>query len=178
MFVVVIPYIMWNFVMHSYQKTRILTFLNPDSDMLGSGYHITQSKIAIGSGGNFGKGWLNSTQSNLDFLPERTTDFIFAVFGEEFGLFGAILLLLLYLFIVYRGLYVAIKSRNLYDKFLAGSLSFTFFIYFFVNIGMVIGILPVVGVPLPLVSYGGTSAVTICIGFGMIMSINSFKRLL
>ncbi|RLA08194.1 MAG: rod shape-determining protein RodA [Gammaproteobacteria bacterium] len=178
LFIVVMPYIMWNFVMHAYQKTRVLTFINPETDMLGAGYHITQSKIAIGSGGNFGHGWLNSTQSGLDFLPERTTDFIFAVFGEEFGFLGAILLLCLYLIIVYRGLYIAIKSRNLYDKFLAGSLSLTFFIYFFVNIGMVIGILPVVGIPLPLVSYGGTSMVTLCISFGMIMSIHSFKRLL
>ncbi len=169
--------VLWHF-MHDYQKRRVMTFLNPESDPLGSGYHIIQSKIAIGSGGSYGKGWLNGTQSNLDFLPERSTDFIFSVFGEEFGLFGAILLLSLYLLIVFRGLYIASKAQEHYDRLLAGALSLTFFVYFFVNVGMVSGLLPVVGVPLPLVSYGGTSLVTLMASFGMIMSIHSHKRLL
>ena len=169
--------VLWHF-MHPYQKRRVLTFLNPESDPLGSGYHIIQSKIAIGSGGSYGKGWLNGTQSNLDFLPERSTDFIFSVFGEEFGLFGAILLLTLYVFIVFRGLYIAAQAQEHYDRLLAGALSLTFFVYFFVNVGMVSGLLPVVGVPLPLVSYGGTSLVTLMASFGIIMSIHSHKRLL
>jgi rod shape determining protein RodA len=169
--------VLWYF-MHPYQQRRVLTFLNPESDPLGSGYHIIQSKIAIGSGGSYGKGWLNGTQSNLDFLPERSTDFIFSVFGEEFGLFGAILLLTLYVFIVFRGLYIATQAQEHYDRILAGALSLTFFVYFFVNVGMVSGLLPVVGVPLPLVSYGGTSLVTLMASFGIIMSIHSHKRLL
>ncbi len=169
--------VLWHF-MHDYQKRRVMTFLNPESDPLGAGYHIIQSKIAIGSGGSYGKGWLNGTQSNLDFLPERSTDFIFSVFGEEFGLFGAILLLSLYLLIVFRGLYIASQAQEHYDRLLAGALSLTFFVYFFVNVGMVSGLLPVVGVPLPLVSYGGTSLVTLMASFGMIMSIHSHKRLL
>lgn len=169
--------VLWQ-MMHDYQKQRVLTLLNPESDPLGSGYHIIQSKIAIGSGGIYGKGWLNGTQSQLDFLPERHTDFIFAVFAEEFGMMGGIVLLALYVFIILRGLYVASKAQDSFGRLLAGSLSLTFFVYLFVNVGMVSGILPVVGVPLPLVSYGGTSMVTLMAGFGMLMSINSNRRLL
>ncbi len=170
--------VLWRFFMHDYQKQRVLTLLNPESDPLGSGYHIIQSKIAIGSGGLFGKGWLNGTQSQLDFLPERSTDFIYAVFAEEFGIMGAIVLLALYAFIILRGLVIATRAQDAYGRLLAGSLSLTFFVYLFVNVGMVSGILPVVGVPLPLVSYGGTSMVTLMAGFGMLMSINANKRLL
>jgi rod shape determining protein RodA len=169
--------VLWHF-MHEYQRQRVLTLLSPESDPLGSGYHIIQSKIAIGSGGVYGKGWLNGTQSQLDFLPERSTDFIFAVFGEEFGLLGAILLILLYVAIIFRGLYIAVYAQDTYSRLLAGSLSLTFFVYLFVNTGMVIGLLPVVGVPLPLVSYGGTSLVTLMAAFGMLMSIQSHRRLL
>lgn len=169
--------VLWR-LMHDYQKQRVLTLLNPESDPLGSGYHIIQSKIAIGSGGLYGKGWLNGTQSQLDFLPERHTDFIFAVFAEEFGMMGAIVLLSLYVFIILRGLYIASKAQDSFGRLLAGSLSLTFFVYLFVNVGMVSGILPVVGVPLPLVSYGGTSMVTLMAGFGMLMSISSNRRLL
>lgn len=169
--------VLWR-LMHDYQKQRVLTLLNPESDPLGSGYHIIQSKIAIGSGGLYGKGWLNGTQSQLDFLPERHTDFIFAVFSEEFGMMGVIVLLSLYTFIILRGLYIAIRAQDNFGRLLAGSLSLTFFVYLFVNVGMVSGILPVVGVPLPLVSYGGTSMVTLMAGFGMLMSINSNRRLL
>jgi len=169
--------VLWQF-MRDYQKQRVLTLLNPESDPLGSGYHIIQSKIAIGSGGLYGKGWLNGTQSQLDFLPERTTDFIYAVFAEEFGLMGAIVLLSLYAFIIIRGLYIATKAKDSFGRLLAGSLSLTFFVYLFVNVGMVSGILPVVGVPLPLVSYGGTSMVTLMAGFGMLMSISTNRRLI
>ena len=169
--------VLWHF-MHDYQRQRVLTFLNPESDPLGSGYHIIQSKIAIGSGGFYGKGWLNGTQSQLEFLPERSTDFIFAVFGEEFGFLGALTLLALYLSIILRGLYIAANAQDTYSRLLAGSLSLTFFVYLFVNTGMVTGLLPVVGVPLPLVSYGGTSMVTLMAAFGMLMSINSHRRLL
>jgi rod shape determining protein RodA len=170
--------LLWKFALHDYQRSRILTLLNPESDPLGSGYHIIQSKIAIGSGGLYGKGWMNGTQSQLEFLPERSTDFIFSVFGEEFGLFGALFLVLLYLLIIYRGLYIATASEETYGRLLAGALSLTFFVYLFVNTGMVAGLLPVVGVPLPLVSYGGTSMVTLMVGFGMIMAIGSAKRFL
>ncbi|MDT8451590.1 MAG: rod shape-determining protein RodA [Gammaproteobacteria bacterium] len=169
--------LLWQ-IMHDYQKQRILTLFNSDSDPLGSGYHIIQSKIAIGSGGLYGKGWLNGTQSQLDFIPERHTDFIFAVFAEEFGMMGAMVLLSLYLFIILRGLYIASCAQDSFGRLLAGSLSLTFFVYLFVNVGMVSGILPVVGVPLPLISYGGTSMVTLMAGFGMLMSINSNRRLL
>ncbi len=165
------------FGMHEYQRQRVLTFLNPESDPLGSGYHIIQSKIAIGSGGVFGKGWLNGTQAQLEFLPERSTDFIFAVIGEEFGLLGLATLLTLYLLIVARGLYVASQAQDTFGRLLAGSISLTFFVYVFVNTGMVTGLLPVVGVPLPLVSYGGTSMVTLMAGFGMLMSIQSHRKL-
>ncbi len=170
--------LLWKFALHDYQRGRILTMLNPENDPLGAGYHIIQSKIAIGSGGVYGKGWLNGTQSQLDFLPERSTDFIFSVFGEEFGFFGAILLVVLYLLIIYRGLYIAAISEDNYGRLLAGALSLTFFVYLFVNTGMVTGLLPVVGVPLPLVSYGGTSMVTLMVGFGMIMAVRSSKRFL
>ena len=169
--------VLWQF-MHDYQKQRVLTLFDPGSDPLGSGYHIIQSMIAIGSGGIYGKGWLNGTQSQLDFIPERTTDFIFAVFAEEFGIMGAIVLLALYAFIIIRGLYIAASAQDSFGRLLAGSLSMTFFVYLFVNVGMVSGILPVVGVPLPLVSYGGTSMVTLMAGFGMLMSISTNRRLI
>jgi len=169
--------VLWQF-MHDYQKQRVLTLFDPESDPLGSGYHIIQSMIAIGSGGIYGKGWLNGTQSQLDFIPERTTDFIFAVFAEEFGMMGAIVLLSLYAFIIIRGLYIAATAQDSFGRLLAGSLSLTFFVYLFVNVGMVSGILPVVGVPLPLVSYGGTSMVTLMAGFGMLMSISTHRRLI
>jgi rod shape determining protein RodA len=169
--------VLWR-MMHDYQRQRVLTLLDPESDPLGAGYHIIQSKIAIGSGGLYGKGWLNGTQSQLDFLPERSTDFIFAVFAEEFGMMGAVVLLSLYAFIIWRGLYIADHAQDNFSRLLAGSLSMTFFVYLFVNVGMVSGILPVVGVPLPLVSYGGTSLVTLMAGFGMLMSINSDRKLL
>nr|WP_136252490.1 rod shape-determining protein RodA [Ningiella ruwaisensis] len=170
--------IMWFFLMEEYQKQRVLTFLNPESDPLGSGYHIIQSKIAIGSGGVEGKGWLQGTQSQLEFLPERHTDFIFAVYSEEFGLIGVIGLLILYLCIILRGLYIANRAQDAFSKLLAGSITLTFFVYVFVNMGMVSGLLPVVGVPLPLISYGGTSMVTLLAGFGILMSIGTQKRLL
>jgi len=169
---------LWHYVLHDYQRARVLTFLNPERDPLGSGYHIIQSVIAVGSGGIYGKGWLNGTQSQLDFLPERHTDFIFAVFSEEFGLMGETLLLGLYLFIVARGLYIATQAQDTYSRLLAGSLSLTFFVYVFVNTGMVIGLLPVVGLPLPLISYGGTSMVTLMAGFGILMSIHTHRKLL
>lgn len=166
----------WFFFMKEYQKQRVLTFLNPEADRLGAGYHIIQSKIAIGSGGLTGKGWLQGTQSQLEFLPERHTDFIFSVFSEEFGLIGILLLLMVYLFIVMRGLWIAVNAQQAFTKLLAGSLTLTFFVYVFVNIGMVSGLLPVVGVPLPLISYGGTSMVTLMAGFGILMSISTRKR--
>jgi len=166
------------YLMHDYQRQRVLTFLNPESDPLGTGYHIIQSKIAIGSGGIGGKGWLNGTQSHLEFLPERHTDFIFAVISEEFGLVGVAALLSLYMFIILRGLYIATQAQDTYSRILAGSLSMVFFVYLFVNAGMVSGLLPVVGVPLPLISYGGTSLVTILISFGILMSIHTHRKLL
>src|SRR3569832_1578616 len=169
--------VLWYFL-HDYQRQRVITFLNPETDPLGTGYHIIQSKIAIGSGGIYGKGWLNGTQAHLDFLPERSTDFIFAVLGEEFGLIGILLLLALYLFIIGRGLYIASEAQTSYTRLVAGSITLTFFVYVFVNIGMVTGLLPVVGVPLPLVSYGGTSLVTIMAAFGILMSIHTHRRLL
>ncbi len=165
-------------MLHDYQRSRVLTFLHPENDPLGSGYHIIQSKIAIGSGGLYGKGWLNGTQSQLDFLPERHTDFIFAVFSEEFGMIGATMLILLYLFIVMRGMYIASQAQDTFSRLLGGSISLTFFVYIFVNIGMVSGLLPVVGVPLPLISYGGTSIVTLLAGFGILMSIHTHKKML
>lgn len=164
--------------LHDYQKNRVLTFLDPERDPLGTGYHITQSKIAIGSGGLFGKGWLAGTQAKLDFLPESHTDFIFAVYSEELGLLGVGVLLALYAAVVGRGLYIALRGQDSFQRLLAGSLAMTFFVYVFINMGMVIGLLPVVGVPLPLVSYGGTSAVTLLAGFGMLMSVYTHRKLL
>ena len=164
------------FGMHEYQRQRVLTLFNPDADRLGSGYHIIQSTIAIGSGGVYGKGWLNGDQSRLDFLPERHTDFIFAVFGEEFGLLGNLILFALYTFIIWRGLYLATKGEDTFARLLGGSLSLTFFIYLLVNTGMVSGLLPVVGVPLPLISYGGTSLVTLMIAFGLLMGLRRRKK--
>jgi len=169
---------LWYFVMHEYQKKRVLTLFDPGSDPLGAGYHIIQSKIAIGSGGLFGKGWLNGTQGQLEFLPERSTDFIFAVIGEEFGLLGALAVLLIYLLIVGRGLYMAATAQDTFGRLLAGSISLTFFFYAFVNTAMVTGLLPVVGVPLPLISFGGTSMVTLLAGFGILMSIQTHRKLL
>jgi len=163
--------VMWYGVMHDYQKQRVLTFLDPESDPLGSGWNIIQSKTAIGSGGMEGKGWLQGTQSQLEFLPERHTDFIIAVYAEELGLVGVLLLLGLYLLIIMRGIYMASRARDTFGRLFAGALIVTFFIYVFVNIGMVSGILPVVGVPLPLMSYGGTSIVTLMAAFGVIMSV-------
>ncbi|WP_373508714.1 rod shape-determining protein RodA [Thiocapsa sp.] len=161
--------------LHDYQRDRVLTFLNPESDPLGSGYHIIQSQIAIGSGGIDGKGWLNGTQSHLEFLPERHTDFIFAVIGEEFGFTGILALLALYLFIILRGLIIAVQAQDRFGRVLAGALTLVFFVYVFVNTGMVTGLLPVVGVPLPLISYGGTSMVTLMAGFGMIMGVHTHR---
>jgi rod shape determining protein RodA len=166
------------YLMRDYQRQRVLTFLDPEKDPLGAGYHIIQSKIAIGSGGLYGKGWLNGTQSQLDFLPERHTDFIFAVLSEEFGLIGVLILLAMYLFIIGRGLYIATRAQDTFTRLLAGSMTLVFFVYLFVNTGMVAGLLPVVGVPLPLVSYGGTSLVTLMAGFGILMSIHTHRRLL
>jgi len=168
--------VLWHF-MHDYQRTRVLTLLDPQRDPLGAGYHIIQSQIAIGSGGVYGRGWLNGSQSHLNFLPEQSTDFIFAVFAEEFGLIGGLILLSIYGFIIIRGLIIAVQGQDTYARLLGGSLSLTFFVYLFVNVGMVSGILPVVGVPLPLISYGGTSMVTLMAAFGMLMSINSHRRL-
>ena len=169
--------VLW-YVMHDYQKQRVLTFLNPESDPLGSGYHIIQSKIAIGSGGLYGRGWLEGTQSQLAFLPERSTDFIFAVIAEEFGLLGVGLLLVSYLLIAGRGLVIASQAQTSFARLLAGSISITFLVYVFVNVGMVTGLLPVVGVPLPLISYGGTSMVTLLAGFGILMSIQTHRRMM
>ncbi len=169
--------ILWHF-MHFYQRERVLTFLNPQRDPLGAGYHIIQSEIAIGSGGVFGKGWLHGSQSQLDFLPESPTDFIFAVLGEQFGLIGALVLLALYGYIIARSLYIALRAQDTFSRLLAGSLTMAFFTCVFINSGMVSGILPVVGVPLPLVSYGGTSMVTLMAGFGILMSIHSHRKLI
>ena len=169
--------VLW-YVMHDYQRQRVLTFLNPESDPLGSGYHIIQSKIAIGSGGLYGRGWLEGSQSQLAFLPERSTDFIFAVIAEEFGLMGVGLLLIAYLLIAGRGLVIASQAQTSFARLLAGSISITFLVYVFVNVGMVTGLLPVVGVPLPLVSYGGTSMVTLLAGFGILMSIHTHRRMM
>jgi rod shape determining protein RodA len=167
--------LLWYF-MHDYQRQRVLTLFYPEQDPLGTGYHIIQSMIAIGSGGIYGKGWLNGTQSHLEFLPERSTDFIFAVYCEEFGLIGVLLLLCIYLFVVARGLYIAVNAQQTYGKLLAAALTLTFCVYVIVNIAMVIGQLPVVGVPLPLISYGGTSIVTLMLAFGILMSIHTHRR--
>lgn len=170
--------VVWNFYMLEYQKDRVRVFLNPELDPSNAGYNIIQSKIAIGSGGPFGKGWLNGTQAHLDFLPERSTDFIFAVMGEEFGLLGLATLIVLYLVLVGRGLYIAAQAQDTFTRLLAGTLSLTFFCYVFVNAGMVSGLLPVVGVPLPLVSAGGTSMVTLLAGFGILAAISRHRKLL
>jgi rod shape determining protein RodA len=168
--------VIWHF-MHDYQRQRVMTLLDPESDALGAGYHIIQSQIAIGSGGVFGKGWMNGSQAQLEFLPERSTDFIFAVIGEELGLLGLIALLVAYLFVVGRGIYMSLQCRDAFARLLAGSIALTFFVYACVNAGMVMGLLPVVGVPLPLVSYGGTSFVTLMAGFGILMSLHSSRKL-
>lgn len=170
--------LMYFYVLHDYQRRRVDTLFNPEADPLGAGWNIIQSKIAIGSGGLMGKGWLNGTQSRLDFLPESSTDFILAVIGEEFGLIGITFLLSLYLFIIGRGLYISLQASDTFGRLLGVSLSLTFCVYVVVNMGMVSGLLPVVGVPLPLVSYGGTSAVTLLAGFGILMSIHTHRRLL
>jgi rod shape determining protein RodA len=170
-------YGLWH-LMADYQKQRVLTLIDPTSDPLGAGYNIIQSKIAIGSGGLFGKGWTNGSQAQLKYLPERETDFIFAVIGEELGLLGVLSLLCLYLFVVGRGLYIAMQAPDTFSRLLAGSISLTFFVYVFVNTAMVTGLVPVVGVPLPLVSFGGTSMVTLMAGFGILMSIHSHRKLL
>jgi rod shape determining protein RodA len=169
--------LLW-FVLHDYQRQRILTLFDPERDPLGAGYHIIQSKIAIGSGGLYGKGWLNGTQSHLEFLPERTTDFIFAVYAEEFGLIGIMLLLGMYLFIIGRGLYLSSQAQTTFGRLLGGSLVLSFFLHMLINIGMVIGLLPVVGLPMPLFSYGGTSMVIMLAGFGMLMSIYTHRKML
>jgi rod shape determining protein RodA len=163
--------------LHDYQRRRILTLLDPTEDPLGAGYHIIQATIAIGSGGVLGKGWLNGTQAQLDFVPERSTDFILAVFGEEFGLVGMLVLLTLYLLIVARGLFIAANAPTTFTRLMAGAITLTFFTYAFVNMGMVSGILPVVGVPLPMVSYGGTALLSMLVGFGILMSIATHKQL-
>jgi rod shape determining protein RodA len=164
-------------MMHDYQRRRVMTLLDPTQDALGAGYHTIQSTIAIGSGGVLGKGWQHGTQTHLDFLPEKSTDFIFAVFSEEFGLIGNSSLLLLYLAVIARGMVIAANAPTQFTRLIAGSITLTFFTYIFVNIGMVIGILPVVGVPLPLISYGGTSMVTMLLGFGILMSIQTHPKL-
>ena len=168
--------VMWNFVLHDYQKQRVLTLIDPSSDPLGAGYHIIQSKIAIGSGGLYGKGWLQGSQSQLDFLPEPHTDFIFAVLSEETCLIGFMVLMSLYCFIIGRCVLITLNTKDNFERILCGSFTFTFMFYIFVNIGMVSGILPVVGVPLPLISYGGTAMITLTICFGMIMSIHTHKK--
>ncbi len=168
----------WKYLLHDYQRQRVLTMLDPSSDPLGAGYHIIQATIAVGSGGLAGKGWMHGTQTHLDFLPEGSTDFIFAVFSEEFGLLGNLFLLALYSAIIWRGLVLASRASSLFGRLLAGSFVLTFFTYAFVNMGMVSGILPVVGVPLPLVSYGGTSMVTVLLGFGIVMSLASHTSLI
>jgi rod shape determining protein RodA len=170
-------WVSWQYFLYPYQKQRVLTLLDPEADKLGAGYHIIQSQIAIGSGGVFGKGLTNGSQGQLEFLPERTTDFIFAMVGEELGLLGAIVLLLLYCFVVGRALYLAVETQDTFARLLAGSIALTFFVYVFINMGMVAGLLPVVGVPLPLVSYGGTSMVTLLASFGILMSLYSHRKL-
>ena len=164
-------------LLHDYQRQRVFTFIDPQNDPLGAGYHIIQSQIAIGSGGVFGKGWMNGSQSQLEYLPERHTDFIFAVIGEEFGLLGLLVLVMLYLFVVGRALYLATQMQDTFARLLGSSLALTFFVYVFINAGMVCGLLPVVGVPLPLVSYGGTSMVTLLAGFGILMALYSHRKL-
>ncbi|PLR38161.1 peptidoglycan glycosyltransferase MrdB [Chimaeribacter arupi] len=170
--------VLWFFLMHDYQRDRVMMLLDPESDPLGAGYHIIQSKIAIGSGGLSGKGWLHGTQSQLEFLPERHTDFIFAVLAEELGLVGVLILLTLYLCLIMRGLVIAAKAQTTFGRVMAGGLMLILFVYVFVNIGMVSGILPVVGVPLPLVSYGGSALIVLMAGFGIVMSIHTHRKML
>lgn len=170
--------IMWNYVMHDYQKMRVMMLIDPELDPLGAGYHIIQSKIAIGSGGLFGKGWLQGSQSQLDFLPEPHTDFIFAVLSEETGLMGFLVLSLIYAYILSRCVYISLCAKNSFERILVATFTYTFMFYIFVNIGMVSGILPVVGVPLPMISYGGTAMITLSVSFGIIMSIHTHKRTL
>ncbi len=170
----VIP-VAWHFL-HDYQRNRVLTLLDPEADPLGKGWLIIQSQIAVGSGGLWGRGWHEGTQSRLEFLPEHTTDFIFSVFAEEWGLVGVILLLMLYVFIIARCLWIAAEARDTYSRLLAGAISMSLFVYVIVNGGMITGVLPVVGVPLPLMSYGGTSAVSLLAGFGVLMSIHAHRR--
>jgi len=168
--------VLWN-LLHDYQRKRILTFIDPTQDPLGAGYHTTQASIAIGSGGVVGKGWLNGTQTHLDFLPERHTDFIFAVFGEEFGLIGNMLLVVLYLLLVGRGMMIAANASTLFGRLMAGAVTLMLFTYAFVNMGMVSGVLPVVGVPLPFLSYGGTALLSLFIGIGILMSVQAHRKL-
>jgi rod shape determining protein RodA len=170
--------LMYFHVLHDYQRRRVDTFLNPEADPLGAGWNIIQSKTAIGSGGLQGKGWLNGTQSRLDFLPESSTDFIFAVLAEELGLLGILILFALYLFVIGRGLWISYHAQDLFSRLLGAGITLTFFVYILVNVGMVSGLLPVVGVPLPLISYGGTSIVTLLAGFGILMSIHTHRRLM
>jgi rod shape determining protein RodA len=172
-----VAYVAWTFLLREYQRQRVLTFIDPQNDPLGSGYHIIQSQIAIGSGGVFGKGYLRGSQAQLEFLPERSTDFIFAVIGEEWGLIGLTSVLLLYLFIIGRALYLAATAPDTFARLGAGSLALTFCVYVFVNTGMVTGLLPVVGVPLPLISFGGTSMVTLMAGFGILMALSARRKL-
>ncbi len=169
--------VLWIFGMQDYQRQRVLTFLDPERDPLGAGYNIIQSQIAIGSGGMYGKGWLNGTQAHLDFIPERHTDFVFAVMAEEFGLLGVIFVFLVYAAIIARALWIAHEAQDNFSRLLAGGLALTFFVYCFVNVGMVSGLLPVVGLPLPLISYGGSSVVTLLAGFGILMSIHTHRRM-
>ncbi|MGP1956858.1 MAG: peptidoglycan glycosyltransferase MrdB [Arsenophonus sp. NC-PE1-MAG3] len=170
--------ILWFMLMHNYQRDRVMMLLDPETDPLGAGYHIIQSKIAIGSGGLFGKGWLHGTQSQLEFLPERHTDFIFAVLAEEFGLIGVLILLILYLLLIMRGLIIATNAQNTFGRVMVGGLMLIFFVYLFINIGMVSGILPIVGIPLPLLSYGGSALIVLMAGFGIIMSIHTHRKFL
>ncbi len=164
-------------MLHDYQRKRILTLIDPTTDPLGAGYHIIQSTIAIGSGGTFGKGWLSGTQTHLEFIPERHTDFIFAVFSEERGLLGNSILLLLYTLLIARGILITAKASTLFSRVMAGSITLSFFTYIFVNMGMVSGILPVVGIPLPFMSYGGTALVILCLAIGVLMSIHTHRML-
>jgi rod shape determining protein RodA len=172
-----VAYVAWQFLLHDYQRQRVMTFLDPQNDPLGAGYHIIQSQIAIGSGGVFGKGYLRGSQAQLEFLPERSTDFIFAVIGEEWGLIGLVTVLLLFMFVIGRALYLAASAQDTFARLASGSLALTFCVYVFVNSGMVIGLLPVVGVPLPLISYGGTAMVTLMAGFGILMSLCAKRKL-
>ena len=176
MLLIVSAWPLWHWVLQPYQKRRVLTLFDPESDRLGAGWNTIQAKISIGSGGVDGKGWLKGTQSQLDFLPESQTDFVIAVLAEEFGLLGVLSLLAIYILVVLRGMFISWNAQNTFNRLLAATISLTFFVYVFVNIGMVSGILPVVGVPLPMVSLGGTSLVTLFLGFGLLMAIATEKR--